>query len=91
MAKDNSKKKITKESTKKEKHKDITEVYDNSVSVNISLNNLTEKELSKVTNELDKFQKDFKNNISQYYIKTSSNITKKKGKPSLLRDFENII
>ncbi|MBQ9014458.1 MAG: hypothetical protein IJ094_13075 [Bacilli bacterium] len=61
--------------------KDITEQHDNSVIMSFSINNLTEKDVNTVINTFDKIQKDFKNNVSSFYVKTSSNSTKKKGKP----------
>lgn len=64
-------------------HKDNT-FCDNSVIMSFSMDNLTEKDVNKVIDTFDKIQKDFRKNISNYYIKTSSNTTKQKGRRDIL-------
>lgn len=70
--------------SKSKKTKEENVCHDNSVSMSFTINNLTEKDVNKVINTFDSIQKDFRSNISQYFIRTSSNITKIKGtKPSI--------
>ena len=62
------------------KSKEASEHHDNSVIMSFTIDDLKDDEVSKIVNTFDKIHKDFKKNISQYYVKTSSNKVMKKGK-----------
>ena len=75
-----SDKKVTKV-TKPKKSKDISsETHDNSFTINMHLDNLSEKDLNKLIKTFDNVQKDYDKNIREYYIKQSSNKIMQKGK-----------